>query len=254
MVSLVWVTVAAMSGVMMYLLPPFIAMGLPAPIRVRVGRFYGKLAARCLKQFAIVRRVLSGYDVFPITVDDEQKLLKVTLSSSTFGDSNTYPFKDPDNRIKRLFNKPVAVAYERVPAAVDAELAEVGAALEEKATDEGIIDETGRETTVDPYLTVSPKATLIDPVDVFSLVPNAISPENVKTAEQKTKKRFEKYRSPVGAVQMMTGALGFAMGVGSVVLMWYIQTNFIDGGGSTDLPETPLVIGDLAMQTIGVIA
>lgn len=258
MVTWVGATLSVMLGILIYVAIPAVAMSMPAPVRQRVGTFYGKLAARLLKQWSFTRRMLSGYDVFPIDVDDEEKLLKVTLSSSMLGESNTYPFKDPDNRIKRLYNKPVAVNYEGIPAAVDAELAELGATYSEMVKEEGkvVVNESKREDEDDEVLVrstwpVDDTLRLVDPVEAFSLVPNAVSPENVKTARKKTKQRFEKYRDRVGAVQMMTGALGFAMGLGGILVMWYAQTNFIDGS-STDpeLPSSPLYLADVATQLV----
>lgn len=256
MVSIVWATVAAMLGILVYIAFPMCAMVLPVELRQKIGTFHFKLAARCLKQFTFVRRVLSGYDIMPIKVDDEQKLLKVTLSSSMTGSDNSYPFKDPDNRIKRLFNKPVALAYEQIPAAVDAELAEHGHWVGEKAREEGLVQgdpyKDPDSVTVDPYYEMDAGLRLIDPVDVFNVVGNDVDPENVKTAENLTKKRFEKYSDGVGMTEMMTGILGFSVGVGAIMVMQYLQQNVISsgGGGSTDLPSSPLGMTHVAMDMV----
>lgn len=231
----VWLLIALSLGFLVYLAVPVLAMTAPVTIRERVGKFYLKLAARSLGQFSFVRRVLSGYDVKPITVDDEQKLLKNTLSSNTMGDDEEYRFKDPDNRIKRLFNKPVAMNYELIPAAIDAELAEIGDATQEKQYNEGLQSgnpEDGKDAvTVDPYVQVPSDLQLIDPIDAFALVPNSVNPENVKTAEQITKKRFEKYGSRIDAMQLMSGVTGFLLGIGGAIGAAYVRENLLDGGG-----------------------
>lgn len=255
MVSIIWATVSMMAGLMIYIALPMSAMTLPVELRRKIGMAYFKLAARCLKQFTFVRRVLSGYDIYPIKVDDEQKLLKVTLSSSVTGSDNAYPFKDPDNRVKRLLNKPVALAYEKVPAAVDAELAELGYWVGEKGTNEGLIQGDPQKdpgsVTVDPYVEVDDGLRLVDPVDVFNIVPNDVDPENVKTAENLTKKRFEKYGDGVGVTEMMTGILGFSVGAGAIMVMEYINQNIIgNGGGSGDLPSSPLGLVQPAIDTV----
>lgn len=246
MVSFVWATFSVALAVLVYIGGSMAAMTLPIAYREKIGRFHFKLAARCLKQFTFVRRILSGYDVMPIKVDDEQKLLKVTLSSSLAGSDNEYPFKDPDDRVKRLFNKPVALAFEQVPAAVDAELAEAGHWVGEKETDEGLSHGDPSEgpggVTIDPFVEMSDGLRLVDPVDVFNIVGNDVDPENVKTAENLTKKRFEKYTSGVGMTEMMTGIIGFGVGMGGVMVLQYVQQNIIQsgGGGNPQVPSSPL--------------
>lgn len=231
----VWLLIALSLGILVYMAVPVLAMTAPVNIRERVGKFYLKLAARALKQFAFVRRVLSGYDVKPIVVDDEQKLLKNTLSSNTLGDDEEYRFKDPDNRIKRLFNKPVAMNYELIPAAIDPELAEIGQAVEEKQYNEGLQSgnpaEGKDDVTVDPYVKVPSELQLVDPIDAFTIVPNSVDSENVKTTEQLTKKRFEKYGSRIDAMQLMSGVTGFLLGIGGAIGAAYVRENLLDGGG-----------------------
>jgi len=137
MVSVTTAVLAVVFGMMLYFMVPVLSNVAPVEIRQTVGTFYLKLGAKCLKQFTFVRRVLSGYDILPISVDDEQKLLQVTLSGSTLGEDTQYRFADPDNRIKRLFNKPVALAFELVPSAIDASMAEWGHWANEKENNEG---------------------------------------------------------------------------------------------------------------------
>lgn len=253
MVSWVGAGLAISLGVLVYVALPMGAMALPVELRKKVGEFYLKLAARCLKQFAFVRRILSGYDVIPIKVDDEQKLLKVTLSNSLAGDSNAYPFKDPDNRVLRLYNKPVSLNYEGVPGALDAELAELGHWVGEKDTEGGLwsgdLYNTDVPVTVDPFVEMDDGLRLVDPIDAYNLVPNDVDPENVKTTEQLTKKRFEKYNPGVNTEQMISGALGFALGLGGILVMNYAQHEIIGGGGGP--PQGPSIpVGALDVQPL----
>lgn len=235
MVSILTAAIAASLGVMIYLAVPVVAMTAHVETRKRIGQFYLKLAARALKQFTFVRRVLSGYDVLPIHVDNEQKLLKVTLSSPLVGDDSEYRFADPDNRILRLFNKPVALAYENVPAAIDAELAEIGAAAQDKHNDEAFWEgdplEKPDEVVVDTTVPLTDSLRLIDPVDFFGIVNNSVDPENIKTAEQKTKKRFEKYSGNISAEDVVATVFGFFAGAGGVLLIRYVNDKLLDGGG-----------------------
>lgn len=253
MVSLISMALAASLGFLVYLAIPFVVMGSAIEVRKRVGRYYLKLGTKSLKQFAFVRRVLSGYDILPIDVDDEQKLLKVTLSSSTLGENNEYRFKDPDNRILRLFNKPVALAYEQVPAAIDAELAELGHWVHEKHVDEGLWDGDMSDpdnVSIDPYVEVSDGLHLVDPIDAYNVVVNDVDAENIKTAEKKTKKRFEKYSGGFSPMQMLSGVLGFATGVGGVMALRFFQDKFLDGSSASPPPNPVPILVDLGVVLV----
>lgn len=244
MVELLRAAIFASAGFMVYLAIPILVTSAPVHIREKVGTFYLKLSARCLKQFAFVRRVLSGYDVFPISVDNEQKLLNVTLSSSKLGSDSEYEFNDPDNRILRLFSKPVALTYEGIPAAVDAELAEIGHWVREKDNNEGLWSGDFNDpdsVKIDPYVEMSDSLRLCDPIDTFELVTNGVDPENIKTTEKLTKKRFEKYRNSIGATEVLSTVVGFFSGVGGMVVLEYINTKLLDGegGSSVDIPMNP---------------
>lgn len=250
MVSWIWATIAASSGFMFYLLIPFAGSLYPIQIRKQIGTFYGKLAARALGQFIFLRRVLSGYDVKEIDVDAEQKTMKVTLSSNTLRDDKEFTFKDPDNRILRLWNKPVAIAYEEVPAALDAELAEWGYWTREKVINEGI--ERGEK--IDPYVPISDGLRLVDPIDAYELVTNSVGPENIKTAEEKTKQRFAKYGSDLGMAETISTIMGFIAGVGAVAGLQYIKQNLLEGsaGGGSPLPEGPTIPAGMVDATAGI--
>jgi len=252
MVSILTAAIAASAGLMVYLAIPAVVMNAPVHIRQRVGRFYLKLAARSFKQFTLVRRVLSGYDVLPIKVDDEQKLLQATLSSSTLGSDNKFRFADPDNRIKRLFNKPVALCFELVPAAIDASMAEWGHWVNEKATDKGFWSadylKQPNDVAVDTYVETGDGLRIIDPVDAFNIVGNDVDAENIKTTEQLTKKRYEKYNPGMGLKQTARVAIGFAMGAGGFVGIQYFNEEIMGSGGSG--PSAPIVGNETIMVNI----
>lgn len=237
MVSIMTAAIAASAGFMIYLAIPVLVMNAGPSLRQRVGTFYFKLAARSLKQFTFVRRVLSGYDVLPISVDNEQKLLQVTLSSSTIGSSDKFRFADPDNRIKRLYNKPVAVAFELVPAAIDATISEWGYWAQEKKNNEGFWSADYMKepdaVEVDPYIEASDDLRLVDPIDAHAIVSNDVDAENIKTAEKKTKKRFEKYKGGIGLAQTMRVAIGFAIGAGGFVGIQYFNEEVMGSGGGS---------------------
>lgn len=249
MVSLMTAAIAASLGFMIYLLVPVVAGTMDIHTKLRVGTAYYKMQARGLRQFTYLRRVLSGYDLIPIRVDAEKKLLKLTLDSKIARGKDEYPFNDPDNRIKRLFNKPVALAFELVPAAIDAELAEEGHWLREKREEEGLwtgdFDDPDSDVEVDPYFRMPDHLHLVDPIDAFNLIPNDVDPENVKSAVEWTKQRFSKYGSRVGISEAIGTILGFLAGAGAVVGMRYVNHQLLDGaaGGGVSGPVIDVPVG-----------
>lgn len=247
MVSAMTVTIAAMLGLMVYIAVPIAVMTAPVQLRHRIGKFYGKIGARALKQFVFVRRILSGYDVLPINVDDEQKLLKATLTSNTLGEDNEFRFADPDNRIKRLWNKPVAVAYEGIPAAVSPELAEKGHWVRQKKIEDGLHEGRAGDE-YDPWVPMDDGLRLSDPVDAHELVDNDVDPENIKTAEQLTKKRFEKYGSGLGVREALGGVMGFFSGLGGVIALVYVRDEVL--GESTEMGGTTLPTPTIDMTPV----
>lgn len=231
MVSVITAILACVFGFMLYVAVPVTAMTAPVHIREKIGTFYLKLGAKSLKQFTFVRRVLSGYDILPISVDNEQKLLKVTLSGSTLSEDDEYRFSDPDNRIGRLFSKPVAIAFELVPAAIDAELAEWGHWIEEKEDNDGLHKDVEGDTRVDPYIKAESGLRLVDPMSFYASVTNDVDSENIKTAEKITKKRYEKYGSGIDMAQTLRVLIGFGVGAAAVVGMHYVNSEMMDGSG-----------------------
>jgi hypothetical protein len=242
MVSLIWAAIAGSLGVLAYLLVPVLAFLTPIETRRAIGEAYLKMAARSFKQFTFVRRVLSGYDVLPISVDAEKKLLKVTLKSKMVGSDKEFQFSDPDNRIKRLYNKPVAIAFELVPAAIDAELAELGHWVREKNMNEGLWsgDPNGdpEAVKVKPYVEMPDHLHLVDPIDAFEIVPNSVDPENITTAVELTRERYRKYGSKIGLAETMGTIMGFAVGIATVAVLRYFNRNIMDnsGGGGLSNP------------------
>jgi len=235
MVAILWAAVAFFAGLGVYFLFPLTAISARVSIRQRVGKPYLKMGVRLLKQFSFVRRVLSGYDVLPIDVDAEQKQLKVTLDSKTLGDDQEFPFNDPDNRIKRLWNKPVSTNFELIPAAVDAGLSELGHWVREKRINAGLYDgdpeQDFENVTIDPYILVNTGLRLVDPIDVFELTPNDIDPENIKTAEAHTRQRYAQYGPKIGLTETLAVLMGFGTAGGSMAIAAYIQQRILRGGG-----------------------
>lgn len=244
MVSITLAILACVGGLLLYVAVPIVSMTAPVQVREKVGTFYLKLGAKTLKQFTFVRRVLSGYDILPISVDDEQKLLEVTLSGSTLGEDNQYRYADPDDRIGRLFNKPISLNFELIPAAVDAELSEWGHWIRQKEANSGLVADGGENVRVDPYVEADDSLRLVDPMDFFAVVSNDIDSETIRTAEKKTKQRFAKYDDGVDMVEMMQMIAGYLVGAGGVMGMHYVQTQLIGGGGGggTVVDSVPMVL------------
>ena len=242
MVDLIWSAIAFCSGLLVYLAIPLLGDMYPIEVRERIGQFYLGLFARAYKQWAIVRRVLGTYDVLGIDVDAEHKRMEVTLDGSIVGSDKTHPFNDPDNRIGRYLKKPMAITYEKVPAAVDAELAEVGHWVEEKARNEGLNRTTPDDEppAADPYVRMDDGLRLVDPADAHALVDTAVSPENLHTAKELTKRRFDEYGGDIGVIEAAQVLTGFVVGVGTMVGIAYARSQFLDqpinGGGVSGNP------------------
>jgi hypothetical protein len=233
MVSIVWALIAISSGFLAYLIPAAAGQALPIDLRYRVGTFYYKLSARAFGQFAFVRRILGGYELHPIQVDDEHKTAQVTLASGMISDDQILPFKDPADAVSRLYSKPVTLLVEEVPAALDAELSELGYWTQEHDFERGLVQEHDGDTKIDPYVRMSDGLRLVDPVDSLSLVTKNVAPENIQTAKELTRRRFDEYGSKVDAVQMLSLFTGFAVGVGGVAVVQYMKSNVIESGGGT---------------------
>lgn len=228
--------IALTGGLAIYMVVAVVVMGAHPALRYKVGHQYLKMAMRTYGQAALVRRQM-GYELLPLEYDDEQKQMQVTLSSSTLpgGKDNVHRFKDPNGRSKRLWQKPLTITDELIPVALDAELAEIGYWLSEKRVNEGL----NRGEKVDPWLRVKSGVRLADPRDAITIVCNGAKPSNIKTIENLTKKRFEKYNAGIGLEQTMRVVIGFGVGAGSIIAMNYFTTEIMDGGGGT--PGGPII-------------
>lgn len=245
MVNLVWVTISFSLGLLGYIIIPLFAAPLGISARQKIGTHYYQLAVRSLQRVAIVQRVLGGVDLKRFDMDDENKVGKVTLDSGLIGSDKTLEFTDPANRILRLYDKPLTVLVEGVPAAIDAELAELGYWAREQDIQTGLeeLDDDQQPVGVMPYVQMQTSLRVADPVDVTALLVKAIEPRDIETARELTKKRFEKYGSSIGMAETFSLAIGYAVGVGSVAAMEYVRVQLLDqapaGGGGGPLPPIP---------------
>jgi hypothetical protein len=248
MVSAMWALIFFSFGLLIYLGVPALGGVMPLQWRLAIGSWYYSMSLRSFRKLALVRRILGGYELLPIDVDDEEMSAQVTLSSGLLSDDKNLPFKDPLNVVKRLHKKPATLLIEKVPAAIDAELAEIGYWTEQKAIDVGLED----QEKVDPFIDVSRGLRVADPVDALNVVSKDISPENIKTAKEMTKRRFEKYGSNVGMVEGVATFMGFAVGIGGTVFIWYLKNKsaVTSGGGGQPVNPAPPIGGMQAMQPL----
>lgn len=259
MVSLLWGVIAASLGLLVYLVPPVLGPVLPAGWRERIGDFYYKQSLRSFEAVAFVRRLLGGYELLPIGVNDEQKLAQVVLSSGIVSDDKTMPFNDPDGRIARLWTKQIAVVFEDVPAAIDAELAEVAHWYNRKTIDGDVTQPTDgaradgggevEQVAVDPYIPVPNVLRAVDPMDALSLVTKGVEPENIETTKQLTIERRSGYKSAIGMTEVMTFT-GFAFGLGGIAAVEYFRKEILDkgGGGGGGGAQPPIPLGQLGVH------
>jgi len=250
---MVSITTAALSfsfGLFLYILIPLLGQTYPIELREKIGRVYLKWGVIAIGQFAFVRRILAGVDVLPISVDDEKKTLNVTLSSSTIGDDNLFGFTDPDNRVKRLFNKPVAVTYEMVPANLSPELAELAYWFREHDIQNGKLVETeddDKKDIADPWVGVGTGLRVIDPKTVLELVPGSVDPENMKTCAELTRQRYSMYGSRIDLGTTLAVVFGFVAGVGGIAAIEYMNQNLLDGGGAA-APDVSVGLGMIVVE------
>lgn len=253
MVSLTTTALAFSLGLFLYVLIPLLGQAYPIKLRKKIGTAYLKWGAIALGQFAFVRRILSGIDILGIDVDDEKKTLNVTLSSSTLSDDNLFSFTDPDNRVKRLFNQPVAATYELVPANMSPELAEIAHWFREHDIEYGKTEEKDGKTIADPWVEVSDGLRIIDPKDILELVPSSVDPENMKTCAELTRQRYARYGSAIDLATTMAVIMGFVAGVGGLTALQYFQQNLLDSSGGASAPDVSIGLGMIVVDTLMVI-
>lgn len=267
MVSITWAVISFSLGLLGYIALPVLANAMAIDIRECTGQFYYGLAIKSLRRIAIVQRLLGGFELRRFNMDDEQKVGKVTLDSGLLGSDKTLEFTDPASRIKRIGDKPLALLVEGVPAAIDAELAELGYWVREQDIESGtetVDPDTGEVEGVSPYVPMSSGLRVANPGDVRSLLLKSVRSEDIETARELTKKRYEKYGSMVGMQETLSLAIGYGIGVGSVALLEYVRVELLDGGGGggigsggTAPPIPPQLLGpdihDVVMQATVVI-
>ncbi|MDR9432186.1 MAG: hypothetical protein RI568_16015, partial [Natronomonas sp.] len=102
---------------------------------------------------------------------------------------------------------------------------------------------------VDPYVETDSGLRLVDPLDAYSIVPNDIDSESIKTAEKKTKQRFAKYNPGVDIAQTLRVLMSFAVGAGGVMIMHYINSELMGDGGSDGPPGSGIIGSESLMVT-----
>jgi hypothetical protein len=250
-VSIVGATLAVSFGFLLYLVLAVGGQSLPVELRKRIADFYFQLGMRSYRQVALVRRVIGKYELKPIKINDAENTAELTLDSGLLGEDKTLPFKNPDDRIYRLYGKPLAVVPGNVPFAGDAELAEIGEALSEKAQKQSISWQSDDTHHADPYVQLRTSLRAVDPTDIGHVVPNGVQPQNVATTKKMTKKRYEKYTDRVGAKEALAAGMSFLMGAGGVMIIKYVQSKLIDeSGGSDPVGSAPLTLYDFSSAAV----
>lgn len=232
-------------GVLAYIALPIIAGGMSAPVRRRVGKFYGDLGVKCLHQMVLVQKIVGGYELKQIEVDQEKKLLKTTLKSPLLGDDKDVKFNDPDARVKRLWNKHLTVIHEEIPSGISPELIEWMYWFRVHDEEHG----TQSEGEVKPYMTAENTMRVVEPAQMKSGVSSGTQPKTIKTVVQLTKERMRKYGEGLGMKQAARIIFGFIAGAGVVYGGLYIKNEVIGGGGSIDNPVGGGVI-QITMDTV----
>lgn len=241
MVAIVWALIALSLGLLTYLTTAIIAPILPHDLQLAVARYHSNLAMRAYRQTAIVRRLFGTYELYPLATNDEEKLAQVTLDSGLIGDDEKLEFADPDDRLSRLHQKPFTLVSEAIPAAVDAELAELGHWVHEHELDTGLTD----GDRVNPWVPMADTLRVVDPADVMHMVSKSIEPETIKTARVITEDRYSKYGTDIGLAETLGTLTGFAVGLGGVAFAQYVRNNLLDSGGSgggTTIPMSPTIL------------
>lgn len=250
MVSILWSVIALSGGLMIYCVVPILAGAADMDTKTKVGRWYYSLSLKSFQQLAFVDRILGGYELLPIGVDDERMMAEVTLSSGVISDDKKLPFKDCADSIQRLHKKPVTVLVETVPAALDAELCEIGHWVREHEQNEGFETTSDGETKVNPHVRVDSNLRVVNPVDATALVGKNIQPENIETAKELTKKRFSEYGTDIGAADVLATATGFGVGVGAVAGLQYLQQNLLGSGEGGSQPTSPVPLGMIDVSPV----
>jgi hypothetical protein len=141
-------------------------------------------------------------------------------------------------------SKPMVLLHELVPGVVDAELAELGYWWRRHVQD-GKHDAAagGDEETpaLNPHFEVDDGTRIVNLDDVMPLMLHGSEPKDPGAMEDYTRKRFEKYSSNVGAAEIITTFTGFAIGVGAIMAMQYVQNEIIGGSGTGNVSVAPII-------------
>jgi hypothetical protein len=255
MVSAVWAFVAFQVGLLVAIALPVVGPLVAIDLRKAISNRYYSWAETCLGPSAIVWRRLGRPTLKPISIDDEREVAEVVQSSGTLSDDQKLPFRDPADAKQPLFSKQWMVVPEGIPAAVDAQMAELAHWFDAKASRDGLETEGGR---IDPWVPMSNQPRSVDPLDVVAALDTDTTPEDVKTTERHTRARFAKY----GGVPSLKegGAMLVSFGVGAGVVMGavYLRDEVIadgaSGGGGGSIPIPPgMATTDVLLQTLPVI-
>jgi len=142
---------------------------------------------------------------------------------------------------------------EGIPAAVDAQMAELAHWFDEKARRDGLENDEGQ---IDPWVPMSTQARSVDPLDIEKALDTDVTPEDIKTTERHTRARFQKYGGSPTAKEAGAMFVSFAIGAGVVMAAVYLRTEVM-GDGSTEVsgPSIPLPPGiiDLTMPASDVV-
>jgi len=246
MVSAIWTCIAFSFGLLIYFLIPFISASLPIDLRARMMDTCDGMATRSIGQPAIISREVGRPSLMEWKVDDEVGCGKVVLDDSMLGDSKELFFDDPDDRVHRWQSKATVLLHEGVPTVLDAELACLGKRWREHRR-------SGKHRegdSVNPFFEVPDTVRCVSLENAAELILNGSKPEDPATMEDYTRKRFEKYRNAIGAIEIISGALAAAVGFGLVAVGAYVRNNLLDGGGSGPTIEAPLWAADAATDVV----
>lgn len=244
MVSLTWMLVSFMSGILALVLIALLGQAVALDLRQRIARPYFKWSETVLGPSAIVWRKLGRPTLKPISIDDEREVAEVTQSSGTLSDDQKLPFRDPADAKRTLFKKQLTLVPEGIPAAVDAEMAELAYWWDAKANRDGLL----KGNKVDPYVPLHDQPRSVNPHDIITALDEDVTPEDMKTTERHTRARFEKYGG--GPTAKEAGAMlgAFAVGAGIVMGAVYLRTEVIGdgagggvGGGTVPVPMVDMV-------------
>lgn len=228
MVSVTWAFVAFMGGLAMPLVIPLLGQVVALDLRQKISQQCFSWAEAVLGPTAIMWRKLGRPTLKSIEIDDEREVAEVTQSSGTLSDDQKHPFRDPADAKQTLFSKVVTVVPEGIPAAVDAEMAEIGYWYDRHAQ-RGDLQKDGQ---IDPMVRMDTRSRAVDPHDVVAHLDESVTSEDIKTTERHTRARFEKYGGGPSAKEAGVMLVSFGVGAGVVMGAVYVRQQILGGGGT----------------------